>query len=402
MGNYKNFVIPTINVNDDRVTIGAIKKDNLSYVKEGDLLCSFETSKANEEYKAEIPGYLVWHTKAFDTVKVGSLFCTIYEAEEDAKTAIEDKKSTSTKEITVKASKKAIEYAASLGFDINLIQKDGLVKTADIDEYIASHGNEATDKIEAPVKSTGYKSNDVVLVGGGGLALMIIDAINASRYYNILGIVDDYAKKGDFVYGYEVLGNIKDTLSDLYTKGLRLVINCIGGMASNIDDPLFTARQRVAEELRSMGFLLPNVIHPRAILEPTCKLGEGNVILAGANIGSKAIIGDNCYINTNTMISHECVLGNGVRIAPGAILAGRITVGDNTLVGMGSTVYMNVKIGKNVIIYNGVNVFSNVADEKVVTDIKITPPQWSKILINSNFRYISRRVTLLLVNTYAA
>lgn len=376
MGNYKNFVIPTINVNDDRVTIGAIKKENLSYVKEGDLLCSFETSKANEEYKAEISGFIVWHTKAFDTVKVGSLFCTIYEAEDDAKAAIESKKTTSTKEITVKASKKAIEYAASLGFDINLIQKDGLVKTADIDEYIASHKNEKAEvnKIEAPTKKASYKSNDVVLVGGGGLALMVIDAIKASCYYNILGIVDDCAKKGDLVCGYEVMGNIKDTLTELYTKGLRLVINCIGGMASSIEDPLFTARQRVAEDLKNMGFLLPNVIHPKAILEPTCKLGEGNVILAGANIGSKAVVGDNCYINTNTMVSHECVLGNGVRIAPGAILAGRITVGDNTLVGMGSTVYMDVKIGKNVIIYNGVNVFSNVADEKVVADIKFPPP----------------------------
>ena len=39
-----------------------------------------------------------------------------------------------------KASKKAIAYAASIGFDLSLIKKDGLIKTEDIDNYLASNG----------------------------------------------------------------------------------------------------------------------------------------------------------------------------------------------------------------------------------------------------------------------
>ena len=105
-------------------------------------------------------------------------------------------------------------------------------------------------------------------------------------------------------------------------------------MASRIDDPLFVARHTMAEKLKALGFMLPNVIHARAIIEPSCTIGEGNVILAGANIGSKTVIGNNCYINTKTMISHECVIDDGVRVAPGAILAGRIYVGKNTLIGI--------------------------------------------------------------------
>lgn len=368
MINCKNYVVPTINVNDDSVTIGTIHKLNLEQVEIGDLLCCLETSKANEDFISDVSGFIVWHVKEYDVVKIGVQFCSIYENEMDAREAIANKENASTKEVTVKASKKAIEYAASIGFDINQIRKEGIIKTSDIDEFIAAMSGKTSD-----LKKTNetFKSNDVVLVGAGGLALMVIDAINSTKNYNIIGLVDDFAKRGDVVYGYEVLGAIEETLPMLYSKGLRLAVNCIGGMASRVEDSLFVARQSMAIKLKTMGFLLPNVIHNRAIIEPTCTIGEGNIILAGANIGSKAVIGDNCYINTNTMISHECVIDDGVRVSPGAILAGRIHVGENTLIGMSSTVYMGIKIGKNVIIYNGVDVFSNISDGKVVSSASV-------------------------------
>ncbi len=215
-----------------------------------------------------------------------------------------------------------------------------------------------------------YRGNDVVLVGGGGLALMLIDAINSVREYNIIGILDDYADQGTLVYGYPVLGKIEEQLPKLYEDGLRLAVNAISGMASSQDDPIFSARVLIADKIRSYGFIIPNVIHNRAFIEPTVKLGDGNIVLAGANIGSKAIIEDDCYINTNTMISHECHIGRGVKVAPGAILAGRIKVGENTLIGMGVTVYMGAKIGKNAIIFNGVDVFKSVANNKTLTGEK--------------------------------
>ena len=97
-------------------------------------------------------------------------------------------------------------------------------------------------------------------------------------------------------------------------------------------------------------------------------MGDGNIVLAGANIGSKVVIEDDCYINTNSMVSHECHIGRGVRIAPGAILAGRIKVGENSLIGMGVTIYMNAKVGKNSIVYNGVNVYKSVPNNKIITE----------------------------------
>jgi sugar O-acyltransferase (sialic acid O-acetyltransferase NeuD family) len=365
-----NLIAPTINVNDDKIVLGSIDKQNLDYIQEGEVLCCFETSKATEDFKCEYSGYLLLTAEIGDEILVGSTFGFVFDTKEEAEIKMNESLAVEAAfPDGFKASKKAIEYAKSLGFNITLIKKNGLIKTEDIDNYLANNKTDDKSVLSEPSSNSSsvlYKSNDVVLVGGGGLALMVIDAIHSSCQYNIVGIVDDYAKPGDIVYGYKVLGAIDATLKQLYDKGLRVAVNCIGAMTSSQSDPLFFARKQMAEKVKSFGYILPNVIHPKAIVEPSCRLGEGNIILACANIGSRVVIGDNCYINTNTMISHECVLGNGVKVAPGAILAGRINVGDNSLIGMGATVYMNVKIGANTVIFNGVNVFSNISDGKTV------------------------------------
>lgn len=360
-------VVPTINVNDEKATLGSKEVENLELVKKGQVLCCFETSKATEDFVSEYDGYVVWLYDEYEEIKIGKEFCYIYDTLDEAKNHKIENKAPQLPEGFM-ASKKAIEYAASIGFDITLIQKKGMIKTEDIDDYLNKGKVQKQELIrESSGERSIYKSNDVILVGGGGLCLLIVDAINLSREYNIVGIVDDYATKGEMRYGYEILGPIEDTLKILYNKGLRLAVNCMAAMESSIDNPLFFARRDIAAKIKSFGYLLPNIIHPNAKLETSCRLGEGNVILSGANIGSCAVIGDNCYINTNTMVSHECIIGNGVKIAPGAVLAGRIEVGENTLIGMGATIYMNLKIGANVVIYNGISVFSDISDNKVVS-----------------------------------
>jgi len=366
-GKYKDLIIPTLNVNDTKVTIADIQKEQLDYIKEGEVLYCTETSKATEEYIADFSGYVVLFVKDMDEVEIGKSAGMIFELKEDAESCFAEfkaKKDEKSKNANINASKKAIAYAEKIGLDLTLIKKSGIIKTEDIDNYLNKE-NTFTQKNKR--EESLYKSNDVVLVGGGGLCLLIVDAINLSREYNIVGIVDDYATKGEMRYGYEVLGPIEETLKALYYKGLRLAVNCMAAMESSIDNPLFFARRDIAAKIKSLGYLLPNIIHPNAKLETSCRLGEGNVILSGANIGSCAVIGDNCYINTNTMVSHECIIGNGVKIAPGAILAGRIKVGENTLIGMGATIYMNLKIGANVVIYNGISVFTDISDNKVVS-----------------------------------
>ena len=137
-----NLIIPTIDVNDDKVTIGNIQKKNLDYIEAGELLYDVETSKATEGFYPDFSGYVVLFVEDGDELAIGESAGFIFEELSDAEACLKEfqaRKAEKAKEIPLKASKKAIAYAESIGFDITLIKKDGLIKTEDIDNYIAAH-----------------------------------------------------------------------------------------------------------------------------------------------------------------------------------------------------------------------------------------------------------------------
>lgn len=86
------------------------------------------------------------------------------------------------------------------------------------------------------------------------------------------------------------------------------------------------------------------LIHSRAIVSASARIGEGTVIMAGAVVQAGAIIGKHCIINTGATVDHHCVLEDFVHIAPGAHLCGNVRVGEGTLVGVGVGVAPNTTI----------------------------------------------------------
>ena len=141
-GKYKDLVIPTINVNDTKVTISDIQKEQLEYIEEGEILYSTETSKATEDYYVDFAGFVVLFVEDLDEVEVGKSAGMIFELKEDAEACLAVFNASKEKEkklASVNASKKAIAYAEEKGVDITLIKKDGIIKTQDIDEWLANH-----------------------------------------------------------------------------------------------------------------------------------------------------------------------------------------------------------------------------------------------------------------------
>ena len=142
MAEYKDLIIPTVNVNDTKVTISEIQKENLEYIEEDEMLYCVETSKATEDYYPEYAGYVVLFVEDLDEVEVGKSAGMIFKDLEDAKAKlaeVEAEKEKAKKLAIVNASKKAIAYAEEKGVDITLIKKEGIIKTQDIDEWIANN-----------------------------------------------------------------------------------------------------------------------------------------------------------------------------------------------------------------------------------------------------------------------
>lgn len=142
MGDFKDLIIPQVNVNDTKVTISDIQKEQLEYIEEDEMLYCVETSKATEDYYPEYSGYVVMFVEDLDEVEVGKSAGMIFKNLEDAKAKLEEieaEKEKAKKLASVNASKKAIAYAEEKGVDITLIKKDGIIKTQDIDEWIANN-----------------------------------------------------------------------------------------------------------------------------------------------------------------------------------------------------------------------------------------------------------------------
>lgn len=342
--------IPRISNNDDYVILGSWCVNKGAYIKKGQVLAILETTKETRDLVAEEAGYISYDVSEGSEVEVGAVIAELM----DMPLSMENEESHTDTDKMDHISQKAMELIKKHGIDITKLPADKIIREKDILKLIEEH----TTQKQSP-------ANEILIVCGGNIARMCIDTIRLMGGYRLGGITDIYAETGTMLMGVPYIGDI-DVLAKKYEEGHRTAVNAYGGVVSSISDPLFFARKKIYEEIKEYQFFMPNLIHPKANVETSATMGEGNLVFSGAYIGSEAFIGNDCLINTGAMVSHNCTIGDHSRISPGAVLAGDVSVGENTIVGMGVTVYMGVHIGRNVIIYNGKHIFNDVPDNTIV------------------------------------
>lgn len=181
----------------------------------------------------------------------------------------------------------------------------------------------------------------IVLLGAGGHGKAVLDLLRAlgPDRFAVIGLVDA-APRVARVLGVPVLGDEAE-LPRLRAEGITHAVPAIGDNA---------ARAAAAGRLRALGFGLPALVHPSAILGAGVVHGEGVVVMARA---PEARIGDLALINTRAIVEHDCVVGEAAHVAPGAILAGAVRVGARALVGAGASVRPGLHIGADAVIGAG-------------------------------------------------
>lgn len=186
----------------------------------------------------------------------------------------------------------------------------------------------------------------VILLGGGGHAQCVIDAMRLGGKYSPHCVLDLKARVGEKVFGVDITGQ-DSGLPAYYRRGIRL---CFVALGSTGDSVRRIALWKLAAET---GFQFPSLIHPSAVVSSGAVIGNGVYIGPGAIVNAGAVIGDGCIINSGAIVEHDCRIGEFVHIAPGAALSGGVTVGDRTHLGTGCVVTHSVTIGANSIIGAG-------------------------------------------------
>jgi len=147
--------------------------------------------------------------------------------------------------------------------------------------------------------------------------------------------------------GYEVAGFIDDGEKEnaiSFEKFLTLKKeSCVValGIGSNM------ARKRVFEKLKANSVRIVTLVHPKAVIAKSAKVGEGTVVMAGVVLNPDSLIERGAIINTASVIEHDNIIGEFAHISPGTTLAGDVSVGAFSHIGIGSSVIQGINIGSH-------------------------------------------------------
>jgi UDP-perosamine 4-acetyltransferase len=195
----------------------------------------------------------------------------------------------------------------------------------------------------------------LVVIGAGGHAKVVIEAIRAAAVGEVVGLIDP-APAAPRLLGVPVLGG-DEMLARLRGEGIGAAVVALGDNA---------LRERIGHWLRELEFVLPCVVHPAALISPTAGLADGAVIMAAAVVGTETVIGRLAIINTGAVVDHDNRIGIAAHVGPACGLAGNVHVGDRAQVGVGSAVRPGVRIGTDAIVGAGAAVVADVPDGAVV------------------------------------
>jgi sugar O-acyltransferase (sialic acid O-acetyltransferase NeuD family) len=344
-------LVPLLNANEPEAHLVDIHVKEGQPVVKGTLLFTIETTKAASDIESQGTGYIRIFVKGDEMLAVGDKLAVITESADEPLETKPDKKVT-VKTGSQRITKPALRLAESLGVDLSSLPPDRLVTEAVVRQYAPL---KKTMEVELPPSEKPY----LLIFGGGGHAKSLMEMIKLMGEYAIAGIVDDKLPAGTLVLGIPVLGS-RALLPELIAQGVKLTANGVGGILD------INVRVRIFELLAAAGFSFPVLLHPRATVEPSAKIGEGVQVFANAYIGADALLEPRCMVNTSAIISHDCIIGAYTHIAPGALLAGHVHIGERSLIGMGVTVHIGVQIGKGVRIGNGAIVLADVPDKTII------------------------------------
>ncbi|WP_156687026.1 acetyltransferase [Mycobacterium sp. Marseille-P9652] len=180
----------------------------------------------------------------------------------------------------------------------------------------------------------------LIFLGAGGIATVAFD-IAIAHGFEVAGFLDDDpARHGTTFRGKTILGGV-DLLPELKKQGLALASVAFGNCAG---------RLKSAALVRSLGFEMPNLVHPSAVIAPNAELGPGAIVMPGAIVSTGAKVGANVILNTACSVDHDCRVAEGAHIAPGVHISGRVTIGRAAWVGPGAVVLEDVNIGADALV----------------------------------------------------
>lgn len=202
-----------------------------------------------------------------------------------------------------------------------------------------------------------------VVLGGGGHARMVLDAVLLGGHARPVAVLDrDASRWGQELFGVPVRGG-DELLPQLRAGGVTHFIMGLGAVGDN------GPRRRLFEQAGAQGLIPLTVVHPSAVCSPRARLGPGTVVGPAAVVNAGAVVGANVIVNTGALIEHDCVIGDHAHVATGARLGGAVRIGEAAHIGAGATVREGMTIGVGALVGAGAVVVRDVEPRSIVVGV---------------------------------
>ena len=195
----------------------------------------------------------------------------------------------------------------------------------------------------------------LLILGAGGHARVLAETALAQGDFSEIAFLDDHAHQqtDPTVLDWPVLGPLNRASEQAIFQSFKAALVGIGDAAK---------RLHWLNQLGTIGYQRPRLIHPTAWVSASASLGPGSVVFAQATVQAQAHLGTGVILNTGCSIDHDVHLSDGVHICPGARVAGEVHVGTRSWIGIGACVVQQVRIGADVMVGAGAAVTQDLED----------------------------------------
>ncbi|MCA9839843.1 MAG: acetyltransferase [Trueperaceae bacterium] len=196
--------------------------------------------------------------------------------------------------------------------------------------------------------------NELIIVGAGGLGREVLqyalDTFSSNSTIRIKGFLDDNVSELSNFHdklAYEIIGNTDSYKVQEKDRFLLAVGNP-------------NTRKMLVEKLEQRGAEFISLVHPKAYVSPSAKLGKGVIISPFATIATHSVLSDHVVLGFYAHVGHDAVIGSYGVLSPYAAVNGGTVLEELGFLGTHAVVTPNRKVGRDAQIAAGAIVYSDV------------------------------------------